>query len=188
VTHLVVGEAERQVASVVALEAAGISFRSADPGQVMWLEPVSSCGLGGWTARFCEESDERFAAVVLVSPPMHLPWLDPGLLDWEAGHPVLVADMLAPGLANLYIVGLDGSDSLAAGGELLIAMIEAQAGLEHPLVDEIMRFVAPSHEPRPARVLRRLERRLQRRAATGASSWWEAAHEPDGPLTAARSI
>jgi hypothetical protein len=186
-TYLVVGGAERRGANVAALEAAGIPCDAATPEEVLLLEPLSTCGLDGWRARFRDNRDRHFTGVVLVSPPRRLPWLDPGLFDWESGRAGLVAGVLAPGLANLYVLGLGTAGFRAGGAELLVALIGTQTGLDHPLVDELIRVVGPSHEVPAGRASRRLERRLQRRLRpAGARSWWQAARDLDGPLTAAR--
>jgi hypothetical protein len=172
--------------TVAALEGAGIACQAIEPSQVLRLEPVGACGLEGWRAELPGGDARDFTGLVLVGAPERLPWLDPGLLDWESGRPGLVAGLLAPGLANLYVVGL-GSSGLGSGrAELLVSLIRAQAGLGHPLVDELMRFVAPSHKAPMGRAGRRLERRMQRALRPTGASWWEAARDLDGPLTTAR--
>jgi hypothetical protein len=186
-TYLVIGSAERRRSNVLALEAAGIRSDAVEPDEVVGLAPLGSCGLEGWRTTFRDGRDRGFAGVVLVNPPRRLPWLDPGLFDWEAGRAGLVAGVLAPGLANLYVLGVGTSGFRAGGAELLVALVRAQAGLDHPLVDELIRIVGPSHEVPAGRAGRRLERRLQRRLrAPGARSWWQAARDLDGPLAAAR--
>lgn len=186
-TYLVIGGAERRVTSVAALQGAGLACHAIEPELVLRLEPISQWGLEGWNAQLRESDWQRFAGIVLVNPPARLPWLDPGLLDWESGRPGLVAGIMAPGLANLYLLGLGSSSAQTGRGDLLVTLIRAQTGLDHPLVDELVKFMAPSHATPTGRAERRLERRLQRRLdAAGAGSWWEAARDLDGPLTAAR--
>jgi hypothetical protein len=186
-TYLVVGGAERRASSVAALEAAGIRSETVVPDEVVRLEPLGACGLEGWSARFRGDRPRTFAGVVLASPTRRLPWLDPGLFDWDAGRAGLVAGVLAPGLANLYVLGLGTSAFRAGGAELLVALIRAQAAVDHPLVDELISVVGTSHEVPVGRAGRRLERRLQRRLRpAGARSWWQAARDLDGPLAAAR--
>jgi hypothetical protein len=187
VTYLVVGGAQRPETSLGALDAAGIQCDAAQAEEVVRLEPLGNCGLDGWRARFRDSHENAFAGVVLVSPPRQLPWLDPALFDWESGRAGLVAGMLAPGLANLYVLGLGTSRFRAGGEELLVALIRTQAGLKHPLVDELLSFVGPSHHALAGRASRRLERRLQRRLRpAGAGPWWQAARDLDGPLAATR--
>ena len=170
--HLVVGGDVTRAANLGWLEQAGIGCHAADPDDVVRLDPLGVCGMDGWSVRFQSGPRRNFAGVVLIDAAERLPWLDPGLLDWEAGRPRLVAGVLAPGLANLY----------------LVSMIRSQAPLDHPLVDELVRFVAPSHERLTGRAARRLERRVERwlRPSRPARSWWEAARDLDGPLTSAR--
>jgi hypothetical protein len=188
-TYLVVGDTEGQVANAAALQAAGIGCDPVDPDEVLQLKPIGACGLGGWRAEFRDTRGQDFTGVVLVSPPRQLPWLDPGLFDWESGRAGLVAGVLAPGLANLYVVGVGTSRFRAGGSDLLVALIRGQAGLDHPLVDELMRFVGASHEVPDGRASRRLERRLHRRLRPASvESWWRAARDLDGPLTAGRGI
>jgi hypothetical protein len=185
--HLIVARADIRAASVSALEAAGIACQAVDPQRVTHLEPLVVGGLEGWRACFQDHRERSFSGIVLVSPPPRLPWLNPGLFDWDAGRPRMVGGLLAPGLANLYVVGPEASGFQAGGTKLLVAMIRMQAGLDYPLVDELIRSVAPSHEPPSGRAIHRLERRLQRRLRpSGSGSWWEGARELDGPLTAAR--
>jgi hypothetical protein len=187
VTYVVVGVAEGRMTSVGALRAAGLACHAVEPEQVLRLEPIAPCGLEGWRAQLRGSDQQRYAGVVLVNPPARLPWLDPGLLDWESGRPGLVAGILAPGLANLYLLGLGSSSVQREGVDLLVTLIRTQTRLNHPLVDELMRFVPPNHETPAGRTGRRLERKLRRRIeAAGTGSWWEAARELDGPLTAAR--
>jgi hypothetical protein len=174
------------------LEGAGIPWEICDAADVARLEPADACGLEGWWVQWSplgtNRDRELYAGLVLVCPPAQLPWLDPSLLDWEAGRPALVAGVLAPGLANIYVLGA-GAEGLRAGGaRLLVAMIHAQCGLAHPLVDELVRLVRPSHEPVPGRHSRRVERRLARRlAGEGAAAWWASVRDLDGPLLSARA-
>lgn len=186
--HLVVGGAPTRVANTDWLDQAGIGFYGAEPDDVLRLDPVGICGMDGWSVRFRSGPRRNFAGVVLIGAAERVPWLDPGLLDWEAGRPRLVAGVLAPGLANLYLVDGGSSARESNRGELLVSLILAQAQLDHPLVDELMRFVTPSHERLAGRAGRRLERRVQRRLGPPgpARSWWEAARDLDGPLTSAR--
>jgi hypothetical protein len=185
--HLVVGDATESATAVGELEPVGIACATADPEQMVRIEPLGPCALDGWRAEFRNRAAERFKGIILLASPWQLPWLDPGLLDWESGRPRLVAGLLAPGLANLYVVNL-GVGGLRAGGlDLLRSLIRRQAGVDHPLVDELMSFVAPSHEAPVGRAIRRLERRMERWLRPGgAVPWWAAAHELDGPLNAPR--
>lgn len=183
--HLVVGDAKESATALGELESAGIACATAEPEQVVRIEPLDACALDGWRTEFRDRRADQFQGVVLVAPPS-LSWLDPGLLDWESGRPRLVAGLLAPGLANLYIVSPGAGDRRSARLDLLVALIRRQAEVDHPLVDELMRFVAPSHEAPIGRAIRRLERRMERRLRPGGAAWWAAAHELDGPLNAPR--
>ncbi|MFL5822189.1 MAG: hypothetical protein ACJ764_01975 [Solirubrobacteraceae bacterium] len=129
---------------------------------------------------------EIFAGVILVEEPWQTPWLDPGLFDWQAGRPTLVAGMLAPGLANLYVLGMGTACFRAGGTELAVAMIRAQTDRDHPLVDRLMAVARPSHELPEGRRALRLERRLRRRLNRD-GTWWSAVRELEGPLAAARA-
>jgi hypothetical protein len=183
--HLVIGGADlvREICS--GLEQAAVPCEAIEPAAVKRITPVGPCGLDGW--RVGSTKDSSFAGVVLASPPTELASLDPALLDWEGGRPALVAGMLAPGLANLYLLGAGTACFRGGGVELLVAMIAAQARFDHPLVDELVHVVGPSHQPPAGRAGRRLERRLQRRLRLdGSAGWWAAAKEVDGPLAGAR--
>jgi hypothetical protein len=186
--HLLVAPPGAATRTASWLEGAGIACEVCEVARVARLEPAGSCGLEGW---WVDSRDGRrcgYAGVVLVSPPAQLPWLDPGLLDWEAGRPALVVGVLAPGLANLYVLGADAEGLRVGGSRLVASMIRAQAGLEHPLVDDLMTFARPSYGPAAGRQSRRLERRLQRRLdGEGATTWWAAARDLDGPLVGARA-
>jgi hypothetical protein len=162
-------------------------YESLEPASVTEIVPAGPCGLDGWRVGL-PDANRSFAGVVVASPPAELAWLDPALLDWEGGRPALVAGMLAPGLANLYLLGVGTACFRDGGVELLVAMINAQAEFDHPLVDELLHVVAASHRPPAGRAGRRLERRLQRRLSLGGSAgWWAAAQDVDGPLAGARS-
>jgi hypothetical protein len=184
--HLVLGATEGTLALVVELRAAKIACEASD-APVRRLEPIEAYGLGGWRVCWGDGCERTFDGVVLVRPPAQLPWLDLGLFDWDAGHPALVAGLLAPGLANLYVVGLGSSTYRAASAELLAAMIRAQAALEHPLVDDLISVAAPQHHAPAGRAGRLLERRIQRRLRSVASrSRRVAAEDPHRALTGAR--
>lgn len=172
---------------VRALDAAGIASHGTEPERLLRLEPIATCGLGGWRAEFRDTHARSFAGAILVASPTELPWLDRALFDWESGRPGLVAGLLAPGLANLYVVGLGTSGLPIERSHVIVSLIRAQRGLKHPLVDQLMKFIAPSHDAARGRMRRRLNRRMQRALRpVGTSSWWEAARDLEGPLNASR--
>jgi hypothetical protein len=185
--HLVVEGTEGNLSVAAALDGAGVVCDCAEPEQLVRLEPIGVCALDGWRAQFRNRPARSFTGIVVVGPPPRLPWLDPGLLDWEAGRPRLVAGVLAPGLANLYIVGLGPAGPRPGRLDLVVSMIRSQAGLDQPLVDELVRFVAPSHHVPVGPAVRRLERQIRRRLkAGGGAPWWAAVRELDGPLNTSR--
>jgi hypothetical protein len=165
----------------------GVDGFTLDERLVEQFEPADACAMGGWVLRIAGAGEMEIAGVVALGAPLHLAWLDPGMLDWESGEPALVAGLLAPGLANLYFLGA-GTTAFRAGGiALLTAMIQAQTDLEHPLVDELMRIVPASHRTVAGRAARRVERRIERRLRpSGSGSWRRDAGDIDGPLAAAR--
>ncbi len=184
--YLVIGAADLVGEICSGLGQAEIPHEAVEPGSVARIAPAGPCGLDGWRVGL-PEATGSFSGVVLASPPVELASLDPALLDWEGGRPALVAGMLAPGLANLYLLGAGTACFREGGVELLVAMIAAQARFDHPLVDELLHVVAPSHRPPAGRAGRRLERRLHRRLYfDGSVGWWTAAKEVDGPLAGAR--
>jgi hypothetical protein len=184
--HLVIGARERAAVVCAQLQNAGTDAEAVDHVLVEKLAPVDACALGGWLVR-CGGSERVVRGVVALGSPLHLPWLDPGLLDWDLGRPALVAGLLAPGFANLYLVG-PAAESFSDGGiRLVVAMVAAQSGLDHPLVDELVLVAPSSHRTVRGRAARRIERRLDRHLRTGDGGWWRAAAgDVDGPLSAAR--
>jgi len=171
-----------------ALHASMVACNAIREGTVQALEPIEPCAVGGWKVHTRDGRDQTFAGVVLVSSPPQLPWLDRGLFDWEDGQPALVGGLLAPGLANLYLLALGGSPVRSDSLRLLVAMICAQARLNHPFVDELVRVVTPRHSSPAGWATRRLERRAQRYLLrpADAGSWRAIADYLDGPLTGAR--
>jgi hypothetical protein len=185
--YLVIGAPELVAGICAGLGEAKVPCESVEPESVTRIVPAGPCGLNGWQVGL-PDATRSFAGVVVASPPAELSWLDPALLDWEGGRPALVAGMLAPGLANLYLLGAGTACFRGGGVELLVAMINAQAEFEHPIVDELLHVTSPSHRSPAGRAGRRLERRLQRRLRLGGSAgWWAAAQDADGPLAGARS-
>lgn len=165
----------------------GIPARALDASTVHRLEPADGCAIGGWVVRRAGAAPLACTGVIALDRPGAMSWLDPGLLDWESGEPALVAGLLAPGLAHLYFLGAGTAVFRAGGLALLTAMIRAQETLEHPLVDELMTVLHPSHRGVSGRAARRVERRLERRLqAAENGSWRAAAGDIDGPLAAAR--
>lgn len=186
-THAVIGGPTELAGVCPALRAAGIAHACAQPEQVRHLEPLEPCGLHGWVLHFDDGRVESVGGVILGAQPSQMPWLDPGIFDWESGRPALVAGLLAPGLANLYVLGLGTACFRAGGTELAVAMIRAQAERAHPLVDELMSIARPSYEWPVGRGAHRLERRLHRHLDHGGAAWWWGVRELDGPLAAARA-
>jgi hypothetical protein len=77
------------------------------------------------------------------------PFLDQACLDYHGGAPRLIASMIPPGTANIYLFGLlqprgGAGPLISAGAELVTDLIAAQSRLDHPVGDELRRFNAPS--------------------------------------------
>jgi hypothetical protein len=76
-----------------------------------------------------------------VSERRHCIISSPDLVPWEDGVPVRVANLLAPGIANLYLFGLlqprgGAGPLISRGARPLARMIRVQERLDHPLADD----------------------------------------------------
>ncbi len=100
------------------------------------------------------------------------PFLDHTLFTWEHGYPRLVAHMLIPGWANLYIFGLlqprgGAGPLISRGARLLSELVQCQARLPYPIVKTVARWEPPSAHylvgvQETMRSIERLRRHLRR--------------------------
>jgi cation diffusion facilitator CzcD-associated flavoprotein CzcO len=105
--------------------------------------------LDGRTIHFVDGS--TFEADTLVwATGYHVtfPFLPEGMFEWERGYPKMIAGMLPPGQANLYLFGVaqprgGAGPVVSRAAKLLATMIETQARLDHPLADDMARLRAP---------------------------------------------
>ncbi|WP_225410622.1 flavin-containing monooxygenase [Stigmatella hybrida] len=76
-----------------------------------------------------------------------LPFLDRKFFEWENGYPKRVANMMAPGIANLYIFGLvqprgGAGPLISEASRLLAEIILSQEGMNHPIAEDFVRLKA----------------------------------------------
>jgi hypothetical protein len=106
--------------------------------------------LDGTTVHFADGTAFDYDTIVWATGfNISFPFLDPALFEWRDGVPVRVGSLFAPGLANLYIFGLQqprggAGPLITAGAEMLARLTEAQAHLDHPLGDDFGRLRPPN--------------------------------------------
>jgi hypothetical protein len=135
--------------------------------------------LDGSTVHFVDGTDSDYDTIVWATGfNISFPFLDRDLFEWRDGVPLRVGSLFAPGLANLYIFGLQqprggAGPLITAGAEMVGRLIAVQEHLDHPLGDDFARLRPPNarmltgvgetmREIRRARVALRLIERLAR--------------------------
>jgi cation diffusion facilitator CzcD-associated flavoprotein CzcO len=142
--------------------------------------------LDGRRVHFVDGSSMEADTIVWATGfKVSFPFLEQRWLSWEGDYPRLVAHMLVPGLANLYLFGLlqprgGAGPLISRGARLLSELIRCQEQLSYPLVEAVARWEPPSARypvgvQETMRSIERLRRRLHRlsrqsRARTGAGS------------------
>lgn len=103
----------------------------------------------GKRVHFVDGSSDEFDTI-LWATGFHtdFPFLDRDLFTWEKGQPVLLARVLPPGLANLYLWGnvaprAGVGRTLTRGGRLLAELVLAQQAIDRPLADVAATVVRP---------------------------------------------
>ncbi|WP_376795712.1 flavin-containing monooxygenase [Thermogemmatispora sp.] len=128
--------------------------------------------LDGKRVHFVDGSSQEFDTIVWATGfNVSFPFLDQNLFTWEHGYPRLVAHLLVPGLANLYIFGLlqprgGAGPLISRGARLLVDLVQCQERLETPIVEQIARWEPPSARylvgvQETMRSIERLRRRLR---------------------------
>jgi cation diffusion facilitator CzcD-associated flavoprotein CzcO len=106
--------------------------------------------LEGDTVHFVDGTHSDYDTIVWGTGfEIEFPFLDRDLFPWHDGVPVRVANLLAPGIANLYLFGLlqprgGAGPLISRGARALARMIRVQERLDHPLADDLARFRKPS--------------------------------------------
>jgi hypothetical protein len=105
--------------------------------------------IDGRTVHFADGSSVEADTMVLATGfAVRFPFLDESMFEWKGKYPKVVAGMMPPGKANLYVFGLGqprgGAGPLAsAGARLLAQMAGAQAALDRPLADTMAKLRKP---------------------------------------------
>ena len=103
----------------------------------------------GRTIHFVDGTSGEFDTIVYATGfDICFPFLDHDLFEWRDGAPVRAGDLMAPGLANLYLFGLGqprggAGPLITAGAALLAQLVRLQAHLDGPLADEFAKLRKP---------------------------------------------
>jgi cation diffusion facilitator CzcD-associated flavoprotein CzcO len=106
--------------------------------------------LEGRTVHFVDGTESDYDTIVWGTGfEIAFPFLERDLFPWDDGVPVRVANLLAPGIANLYLFGLlqprgGAGPLISRGARALARMIRVQERLDRPLADDLARFRKPS--------------------------------------------
>jgi hypothetical protein len=103
----------------------------------------------GRTVHFTDGTRLEVGTLVFATGfAVRFPFLDESTFEWEGKYPKVVAGMLAPGKANLYVFGLGqprggGGPLASAGARLLTKMVKTQSVLHRPLADVMAKLRKP---------------------------------------------